>query len=41
VFRAAAADAGLGRDGRPVRFHDLRHTFASHLIIVPCSLVPR
>jgi integrase len=33
VLRRAAADAGLDRDGRRVRFHDLRHTFASHLII--------
>ena len=32
-MRRAAADAGLDRDGRRVRFHDLRHTFASHLII--------
>jgi hypothetical protein len=31
--RRAARDAGLDRDGRRVRFHDLRHTFASHLII--------
>ncbi len=33
VLRRAAVDAGLDRDGRRVRFHDLRHTFASHLII--------
>jgi Phage integrase family len=33
VLRRAAADAGLDRDGRRLRFHDLRHTFASHLII--------
>jgi integrase len=33
VLRRAARDAGLDRDGRRVRFHDLRHTFASHLII--------
>lgn len=33
VLRRAAADAGLDRDERRVRFHDLRHTFASHLII--------
>jgi integrase len=33
VLRRAALDAGLDRDGRRVRFHDLRHTFASHLII--------
>jgi len=33
VLRRAATDAGLDRDGRRVRFHDLRHTFASHLII--------
>ena len=31
---ALAADAaGLGGDGARLRFHDLRHTFASHLII--------
>jgi integrase len=33
VLRRAATEAGLDRDGRRVRFHDLRHTFASHLII--------
>jgi integrase len=33
VLRRAAVDAGLDHDGRPLRFHDLRHTFASHLII--------
>jgi integrase len=33
VLRRAAVDAGLDVDGRRVRFHDLRHTFASHLII--------
>jgi len=33
VLRRAATDAGLDRDGRRVRFHDLQHTFASHLII--------
>ncbi len=33
VLRRAAVDAGLDRSGRRVRFHDLRHTFASHLII--------
>jgi integrase len=33
VLRRAAVDAGLDCDGRRVRFHDLRHTFASHLII--------
>jgi integrase len=33
VLRRAAVDAGLDRDGKRVRFHDLRHTFASHLII--------
>src|SRR5437899_3193428 len=33
VLRRAAVDAGLDRDGRRVRFHDLRHTFASHLVI--------
>src|SRR6266540_2550506 len=33
VLRRAAVDSGLDTDGRRVRFHDLRHTFASHLII--------
>ncbi len=33
VLRRAAIGAGLDRSGRQVRFHDLRHTFASHLII--------
>ena len=33
VLRRAATDAGLDRPDRRVRFHDLRHTFASHLII--------
>jgi integrase len=33
VLRRAAVDAVLDCDGRRVRFHDLRHTFASHLII--------
>jgi integrase len=33
VLRRAAVDAGLDRPGRRLRFHDLRHTFASHLII--------
>jgi integrase len=33
VLRRAAAGAGLDRPSRRVRFHDLRHTFASHLII--------
>jgi integrase len=33
VLRRAAVDAGLDRPGRQMRFHDLRHTFASHLII--------
>src|SRR6266542_4175113 len=33
VLRRAATRAGLDRPGRRVRFHDLRHTFASHLII--------
>jgi integrase len=32
LVRAAHA-AGLDRDGARLRFHDLRHTFASHLII--------
>jgi integrase len=29
----SAVEAGLDRDDRRLRFHDLRHTFASHLII--------
>jgi integrase len=33
VLRRAAVDAGLDRDGHRVRFHDLRHALASHLII--------
>jgi hypothetical protein len=34
VLKKAADDAGLKGDGRPaLRFHDLRHTFASHLIV--------
>jgi len=34
VLRKAADDAGLNDNGRmPLRFHDLRHTFASHLIV--------
>jgi hypothetical protein len=33
VLRRAASSAGLDQNGRRVRFHDLRHTFASHLII--------
>jgi len=33
VLRRAATGAGLDRPDRRVRFHDLRHTFASHLII--------
>ena len=33
MLRRAAAGAGLDGPDRPVRFHDLRHTFASHLII--------
>jgi integrase len=33
ALRRAATDAGLDRGERLVRFHDLRHTFASHLII--------
>jgi integrase len=33
VLRRAATGAGLDRPGRRVRFHDLRHTFASHPII--------
>jgi integrase len=33
-LQRAAEIAGLGRDGwPPLRFHDLRHTFASHLIL--------
>jgi integrase len=33
VLRRAAVNAGLDCDDRRVRFHDLRHTFASHLIV--------
>jgi integrase len=33
VLRRAASEAGLDQPGRRLRFHDLRHTFASHLII--------
>jgi integrase-like protein len=33
VLRRAASGAGLDQNGRRVPFHDLRHTFASHLII--------
>jgi Phage integrase family len=33
ALRRAATDGGLDRADRLVRFHDLRHTFASHLII--------
>ena len=33
MLRRAALGAGLDGGGRRVRFHDLRHTFASHLII--------
>jgi len=34
VLRKAAEASGLNGDGRaPLRFHDLRHTFASHLIV--------
>ena len=33
VLRRAATAAQLDRPDRRVRFHDLRHTFASHLII--------
>jgi integrase len=33
VLRRAATGAGLDGPDRRVRFHDLRHTFASHLII--------
>jgi integrase len=33
VLRRAARDAGLDQRKRRLRFHDLRHTFASHLII--------
>lgn len=33
-LRRAADDGGLNADGRPrLRVHDLRHTFASHLIV--------
>jgi len=34
VLQRAARSAGLDQDGwPPLRFHDLRHTFASHLIV--------
>lgn len=33
VLRRSASRAGLDTAARRVRFHDLRHTFASHLII--------
>jgi integrase len=34
VLKKAADAAGLNGDGQPaLRFHDLRHTFASHLIV--------
>jgi integrase len=33
AFRRTVKQAGLEADGRRIRFHDLRHTFASHLII--------
>lgn len=34
VLKKAADATGLNDDGRaPLRFHDLRHTFASHLIV--------
>lgn len=33
VLRRAAGGGGLDTAARRVRFHDLRHTFASHLII--------
>jgi integrase len=33
VLRKAADDAGLNVGGLALRFHDLRHTFASHLIV--------
>jgi integrase len=34
VLRKAADDAGLNdAEGPALRFHDLRHTFASHLIV--------
>jgi integrase len=34
VLRKAADDAGLNvGEGPALRFHDLRHTFASHLIV--------
>jgi integrase len=33
-LKKAADNTGLNDDGRaPLRFHDLRHTFASHLIV--------
>ncbi|MFL5962091.1 MAG: tyrosine-type recombinase/integrase [Gaiellaceae bacterium] len=33
MLRRAAAGAALDRPDRRIRFHDLRHTYASHLII--------
>lgn len=34
ILKKAADATGLNDDGRmPLRFHDLRHTFASHLIV--------
>jgi integrase len=33
ALQRAARCAGLDGDGRPLGFHDLRHTFASHLIV--------
>ncbi|MCW2976058.1 MAG: site-specific integrase [Actinomycetia bacterium] len=33
ALRRAATDGGLDRGEQRLRFHDLRHTFASHLII--------
>lgn len=42
VLRSAADGAQLNGDGwPPLRFHDLRHTFASHLIVATLALMLR